>query len=97
MLKRKSKDYELVFSIWDAIACSILLACSLKRPRNPELKYDRTREISHDTIASLWSLLSFAWMTPIIKLGNRRVLTEEDLWELPSRCQAAQCYYELER
>ena len=97
MLKHDSKGYELVFSIWDAIACGILLACSLKRPRNPELKYASNRVISHDTIASLWSLLSFAWMTPIIKLGNNRVLTEEDLWELPSRCQAAQCYDELER
>ncbi|CAG8591488.1 11391_t:CDS:10 [Funneliformis caledonium] len=97
MLKHEPKGYELVFSIWNAIACSILLACSLKRPRNPELKYARDRVISHDTIASLWSLLSFAWMTPIIKLGNRRVLTEEDLWELPSRCQSAQCYHELER
>ncbi|CAI2173470.1 10812_t:CDS:10 [Funneliformis geosporum] len=97
MLKHEPKGFELVFSIWNVIACSILLACSLKRPRNPELKYARNRVISHDTIASLWSLLSFSWMTPIIKLGNRRVLIEEDLWELPSRCQASQCYHELER
>lgn len=97
MLRHDLKGYELVFSIWNVIACSILLACSLKRPRNPELKYTSNREISHDTIASIWSLLSFAWMTPIIKLGNKRVLSEEDLWELPLRCQAAQCYDELEK
>ncbi|CAB4387955.1 uncharacterized protein OCT59_001987 [Rhizophagus irregularis] len=97
MLRHDLKGYELVFSIWNVIACGILLACSLKRPRNPELKYTSNREISHDTIASIWSLLSFAWMTPIIKLGNKRVLSEEDLWELPLRCQAAQCYDELEK
>ncbi|CAG8498061.1 12021_t:CDS:2, partial [Acaulospora colombiana] len=67
------------------------------RPRNPDLKYARDRVISHDTIASLWSLMTFSWMTPMIKLGNLRSLAEDDLWELPSRCQAAHCYYELDR
>lgn len=89
--------YELVFAVWNTFACCILFSFSMKRPRNPDLKYARNRVISHDTIASLWSLITFSWMTPMIKLGNLRNLTEDDLWELPSRCQAAQCYYELDR
>ncbi|CAG8554167.1 1019_t:CDS:10, partial [Cetraspora pellucida] len=92
------KGYERVFAIWNFCACGILFACSLKRPRNPELRYGRNRRvISHDTVASIWSFLTFGWMSSMIKLGNRRNLTEEDLWELPYRCQAAHCYYELDR
>ncbi|CAG8763787.1 15393_t:CDS:10, partial [Gigaspora margarita] len=90
--------YERVFAFWNFGACGILFACSLKRPRNPELRYARNRRvISHDTVASIWSLLTFGWMSSMIKLGNRRSLTEEDIWELPYRCQAAHCYYELDQ
>ncbi|CAG8807253.1 13111_t:CDS:1, partial [Racocetra persica] len=92
------KGYEYVFAIWNFCACGILFACSLKRPRNPELKYGRNRRvISHDTVASVWSLLTFGWMSSMVKLSNSRNLTEEDVWELPYRCQAAHCYYELDR
>nr|CAG8456342.1 14203_t:CDS:10 [Entrophospora candida] len=91
------KGYEMVFAIWDVIACTLLFCFSLKRPRNPQLKPAvKNREVSHDTTASLWSLLTFAWMAPMIKLGNTRVLNEKDLWELPFKCQATKCYNELE-
>ncbi|CAG8455801.1 6887_t:CDS:10 [Scutellospora calospora] len=96
--KNQAEGYELVFAIWNFGACGILFACSLKRPRNPELRYARNnRVISHDTVASLWSLLTFGWMSSMVRLSNRRKLTEEDLWELPYRCQADHCYRELNR
>ncbi|CAG8465261.1 13492_t:CDS:10 [Gigaspora rosea] len=96
--ENNQSGYERVFAFWNFGACGILFACSLKRPRNPELRYSRNRRvISHDTVASIWSLLTFGWMSSMIKLGNRRSLTEEDIWELPYRCQAAHCYYELDQ
>ncbi|CAG8464533.1 13974_t:CDS:10 [Dentiscutata heterogama] len=96
--ENKPKGYERVFAIWNFGACGILFACSLKRPRNPELRYARNRRvISHDTVASIWSLLTFGWMSSMVRMGNRRSLTEDDLWELPYRCQAAHCYYELDQ
>ncbi|CAG8820174.1 18735_t:CDS:2, partial [Racocetra persica] len=86
-----------IFAIWNVGACGVLFVSSLLRPRNPELMYTRNKMISRDTIASLWSLISFSWMAPIIRLGNGHDLTVDDLWELPFRCQAAHCYLELDR
>ncbi|CAG8561110.1 27320_t:CDS:10 [Dentiscutata erythropus] len=96
--KENKEGYERVFAIWNFGACGILFACSLKRPRYPELRFARNRRvISHDTVASIWSLLTFGWMSSMVRMGNRRSLTEDDLWELPYRCQAAHCYYELDQ
>ncbi|CAG8628690.1 11835_t:CDS:10, partial [Dentiscutata heterogama] len=86
-----------IFAVWNVFACGVSFVSSLLRPRNPELMYTRNRMISRDTIASLWSLISFSWMAPIIKLSNGHDLTVDDLWELPFRCQATHCYLELDR
>ncbi|CAG8822087.1 22133_t:CDS:2, partial [Dentiscutata erythropus] len=77
-----------IFAVWNVFACGVSFVSSLLRPRNPELMYTRNRMISRDTIASLWSLISFSWMAPIIKLSSGHNLTVDDLWELPFRCQA---------
>ncbi|CAG8664184.1 3258_t:CDS:2, partial [Ambispora leptoticha] len=95
---RATLGYELVFAYWNVVACFVLFALSMMRPRYPELKRTpRRRRLSRDTTASLWGLISFSWISPIIKLGNKRALTSDDLWELPPECQAAQCYDELDR
>ncbi|BGP00216.1 hypothetical protein NBRC10513v2_004440 [Rhodotorula toruloides] len=33
--------------------------------------------------ANIFQRLTFSWMTPLMKLGYRKFLTEEDLWALP--------------
>ncbi|TIC23626.1 hypothetical protein E3Q12_01940 [Wallemia mellicola] len=33
--------------------------------------------------ASIYSICSFSWLTPLLKLGKERYINEEDLWELP--------------
>lgn len=33
--------------------------------------------------ANIFSRLTFSWLTPMVKLGKRKFLTEEDLWALP--------------
>ncbi|KAG9290281.1 hypothetical protein G9A89_022257 [Geosiphon pyriformis] len=92
------QGYELIFAIWNVGACFVLFALSMTRPRHPELKrVPRRRRLSRDTTASLWSLISFSWMSPIISLGNKQILSSEDLWELPPECQAANCYDELDQ
>ncbi|CAG8496604.1 9578_t:CDS:10 [Ambispora gerdemannii] len=95
---RATLGYELVFAYWNVAACFVLFALSMLRPRHPELRRaPRRRRLSRDTTASLWGLISFSWISPIIKLGNKRALTSDELWELPPECQAAQCYDELDR
>ena len=92
VLKNSNREYELIFGICNAAAGLVLFALSLSRPRHPEL---RDGVVSHDTTASQWSLLSFSWMTSLIKLGNARELSEADLWDLPRKCEAVRCYQEL--
>ena len=91
VLKNSNRKYELIFGICNAAAGLVLFALALLRPRHPEL---RDGEVSHDTTASQWSLLSFSWMTLLIKLGNARELSEADLWDLPRKCEAVRCYQE---
>jgi ATP-binding cassette subfamily C (CFTR/MRP) protein 1 len=35
--------------------------------------------------SNIFSLLSFGWLTPLMKRGYKTYLTEEDLWDLPDR------------
>ena len=35
--------------------------------------------------ATVFSILTFSWMTPLMRLGYRKYLTEDDLWNLASR------------
>jgi ATP-binding cassette subfamily C (CFTR/MRP) protein 1 len=35
--------------------------------------------------SNIFSLLSFGWLTPLMKQGYKTYLTEEDLWDLPER------------
>ncbi|TIB16346.1 hypothetical protein E3P89_00354 [Wallemia ichthyophaga] len=35
--------------------------------------------------ASIYSLCSFSWLTPLLKLGRQRFINEEDLWDLPEK------------
>ncbi|KAF0546388.1 P-loop containing nucleoside triphosphate hydrolase protein [Gigaspora margarita] len=86
-----------IFAVWNVCTCGVLFVSSFKRPRNPELMYTRNKMISRDTIASLWSFISFSWMAPIIKLSNGHDLTVDDLWELPFRCQVTHCYLEFDQ
>lgn len=33
--------------------------------------------------ANIFSRLTFSWMTPMMRLGKEKYITEEDLWALP--------------
>ena len=35
--------------------------------------------------SNIFSILTFAWLTPMIKYGYKTFITEEDLWDLPPR------------
>ncbi|KAJ2408315.1 hypothetical protein GGI10_004862, partial [Coemansia sp. RSA 2530] len=34
--------------------------------------------------ANIFSQLTFSWMSPLLKLGQRKIISEDDLWEVPS-------------
>ncbi|KAJ2008208.1 hypothetical protein H4R26_000328 [Coemansia thaxteri] len=36
--------------------------------------------------ANIFSQLTFSWMSPLLKLGQHKQITEDDLWELPANC-----------
>ncbi|KAJ3201546.1 hypothetical protein HK099_002211 [Clydaea vesicula] len=43
---------------------------------------DGYRHKSLEMKAGILSILTFNWLTPLISVGNKRILTEDDLWEL---------------
>ncbi|KAF8530160.1 ABC protein [Hysterangium stoloniferum] len=59
----------------------------LRRPKGPPLQ----APLSFDAVdvmplneASLWSVLTFAWITPLMTLGYQRPLQATDLWKMDS-------------
>ena len=44
--------------------------------------------VNPESKASCWSIITFSWLNPIIKLGYTRPLEEEDLWKLSKGDQA---------
>lgn len=47
--------------------------------------------------ANIFSRLTFSWMTPMMKAGYKKFLTEEDLWALPPDDTAEALGNKLER
>lgn len=47
--------------------------------------------------ANIFSRLTFSWLTPMVKLGKRKFLTEEDLWALPTGDTAEELATRLEK
>ncbi|KAJ2681971.1 hypothetical protein IWW39_006179, partial [Coemansia spiralis] len=39
--------------------------------------------------ANIFSQLTFSWMSPLLKLGQHKQISEDDLWEVPSDCAPA--------
>ena len=39
-------------------------------------------------VANIYERLSFSWLTPLLSLGTRKFLGEEDMWSLPPRDSA---------
>ena len=51
------------------------------------------KDFSVNTFAYFsWNLLTFAWMKPLLKLGNERPLEQKDLFVLPSSDKAQKIY-----
>ena len=44
--------------------------------------------VNPESKASCWSIITFSWLNPIITLGYKRPLEEEDLWKLSKGDQA---------
>lgn len=45
-------------------------------------RYYKPNEPSREPQASLLSRLTFSWFNPLIKLGSKKPLTEDDIWDL---------------
>ncbi|RUS20390.1 hypothetical protein BC937DRAFT_95314 [Endogone sp. FLAS-F59071] len=55
------------------------------------------RPISHEVYASIFSLMTFEWVYPLLYLGYQRPLEYEDLWELPDSLRASENWQEFEQ
>ncbi|KAK4142388.1 P-loop containing nucleoside triphosphate hydrolase protein [Dichotomopilus funicola] len=54
------------------------------------------RQVSREENAGFWSLLSFAWLSPLMSVGYRRPLERGDIWLIPKDRSAAALHQKLE-
>ena len=59
------------------------------RPFRPPTYYLRSPEDD----MTLWQFMTVAWMAPLISLGKRRQLNDEDVWLLPYEFQHSRLHY----
>ncbi|KAK4235854.1 P-loop containing nucleoside triphosphate hydrolase protein [Achaetomium macrosporum] len=67
----------------------------LRRGSIPEVPAER--QISREQNAGFWSLLRFAWLSPLMSAGYRRPLERNDVWLVPEGRGAAVLHQKLDR
>lgn len=81
-----------IFPIIHFSLTSLLLIIALvsrKGNKGVLLEYEDDIEPSQETLASLFSIASFAWADPIIWRGYKKTLEMTDVWNLPIKDKAA--------
>lgn len=83
------QDIPAILSICMAlVAVFIILHMPLRDPLltnadiSPPFSPPTSELRSPEDNLSLWQFMSVAWMSPLISLGNKRQLNEEDVWDL---------------
>ncbi|KAJ2822193.1 hypothetical protein GGI24_004015, partial [Coemansia furcata] len=49
-------------------------------------RFDRRAPVDD---ANIFSQLTFSWLSPLLKMGQHKQISEDDLWEVPSGCLPA--------
>ncbi|KAI9887687.1 MAG: hypothetical protein M1823_000551 [Watsoniomyces obsoletus] len=79
---RTGLPYFITYCVTFGLASvQFLLEWLVPKARSPYQALDEQEECPVET-ANIFSRLTFAWMTPLMKHGYRAFLTEEDLWNL---------------
>jgi hypothetical protein len=83
------QDIPAILSICMAlVAVIIILNMPLRDPLLPSEDISPTFSLSTSELRSpeddltLWQFMSVTWMSPLISLGNKRQLNDEDVWDL---------------
>lgn len=84
-----SKD---IPSLFEAVTATVIVSVIFRMPmRHPELPSDDIGRPSHPPNAqvrspeddlTLWQFMTVSWMSPIISVGSKRQLNDEDVWSL---------------
>ncbi len=93
---RKDFDHYFIVSLFTAIN-SVLILLLTWLPSKPTLGYNALADdVSPFDVANIFSILTFSWMTPLMKKGHEQYLTEEDLPRLPHSFESSyiQSYFE---
>ncbi|KAI7091670.1 ABC bile acid transporter [Hortaea werneckii] len=71
------------------IACiGVVLSMPLRDPEMPSKDISQPHTESTSSLRSpeddlsLWQFMTVSWMTPLIRIGNKRQLQDEDVWQL---------------
>jgi len=96
LIIRKEFDHYFTLSLFTAIISLFTLLVTWL-PTKPRLSYDAlSGDVSPFDVADIFSILTFSWMTPLMKLGHKQYLTEEDLPKLPHSFESSyiQSYFD---
>ncbi|KAJ8522225.1 hypothetical protein ONZ45_g1124 [Pleurotus djamor] len=65
-----------------------LLVTVLRMPFNPPVNEGGDRVGTPEDYSTLWGWISFYWIYPLIQLGRRQTLNEDDIWDLSPTLQS---------
>jgi hypothetical protein len=83
---QNAAEYVAMFAAIGSIF--VILLMPLRDPSLPSLDISKVGEIPTSKLRSpeddlrLWEFLSISWMAPMISIGKKRTLHEEDVWAL---------------
>ncbi|KAI7871902.1 multi drug resistance-associated protein MRP [Spinellus fusiger] len=79
----------ILFSVYYALCFVIFVLENIHRPKSQYVMLEENENESPEANTSIFGRLTFHWMTPLMRLGYKKPLVTEDLWELKEEDQSA--------
>lgn len=78
--------YSILFTVATTASAALVVLEAI--PKSRWLKF-RHEPLSPEETSGLYSLLFMSWVSPLLRLGNKKILDDTDLYPLDSRLSAA--------
>lgn len=79
------QPYSILFTVATTVLAALVFLEAM-----PKLRWLKsTQDTSQEETSGLYSLLFMSWVNPLLKLGNRKIMGNADLYTLDSRLSAA--------
>ncbi|KAI9475895.1 MAG: multi drug resistance-associated protein MRP [Benjaminiella poitrasii] len=85
------------FAMNSVLAVVIFILENIERPKSQYIMLEEDELDSPEEKADIFSRLTFSWMTPLMRLGYKKPLTMDDLWNLKTDDQSAIVGYKFQQ